>query len=58
MDNDLLPWCWHTLSILFDTGWRIGTKTCKLDNVFSPDDIWFGSDINIAHLSLLSMVWI
>ena len=22
----------------------IGTKTCEVDNVFSPDDLWFGSN--------------
>ena len=54
MENYLLPWSWHTFSILFDTGWGIGTKTCKLDNVFSADAIWFGSDINIVLSSIYS----
>ena len=25
---------------------RIGFETCEVDNVFSPDDLWFGSEAN------------
>ena len=44
--NDLLPWCWHILSISLDRGRGIGTETCWVDNLFYSDDLWFGSDTN------------
>ena len=43
---DALPRCRHIcLSII--TGRGMGTETCGVDCVFSPDDIWFGLDINM-----------
>ena len=37
-------WCRNIyLSII--TGGGVGTKTHEVDDVFPPDDLWFGSDI-------------
>ena len=34
------------LSVLSYIGRGTGTETCKVDNVFTPDDLSFGSDTN------------
>ena len=35
----LLPWRWHILSIPLTTGRGTGAETCRLDDVFPPDDL-------------------
>ena len=38
------PLAFHTVQL--NTGREIGTETCGVDDVFPPDDLWFGSDTN------------
>ena len=38
----LLPWCWHILSIPLEAGRGISAETCRLDDVFAPDDLGSG----------------
>ena len=42
--SNRLLWCRHICLIILDTGRGIGPETCRLDNVFSPEDLWLGSD--------------
>ena len=46
------------LSALLNSSRGIGTQTCRLDNVFPPDDLWFVSDTECelccyVHLPLM-----
>ena len=43
-----LPWRWHILSITLQAGRGISAKTCKLDDMFLPDD--FGSSLHIQFI--------
>ena len=36
--------------VLLNTGRGIGTETYRLDIVFPPDDLWFGSDTEHKHI--------
>ena len=49
-----LPWRRHILSISLYADRGIGTETCWVDSVFSPDDLWFGSDIERRVLLYIS----
>ena len=35
---------WSTPMAPVITGLGVGTKTCEVDNVFPPNDLWFGLD--------------
>ena len=37
----LLPWRWRIFSVLLIAGWGISAETCRLDDVFPPDDLFF-----------------
>ena len=40
---DWLTWC-RLICPPIITGRGVGVETCEVDNVFPPDDFWFGSD--------------
>ena len=49
---ELLPWYWHIVPFLLETGWTKSTETCDLDDVFPSDDLGSGLEVQFILISI------